>query len=151
MNYRRKMRLASFTFVLMLSASAIGLILYALNQNLDFFYMPEEVIYGRDNGQKPEIGQRIRVGGLVKVGSVSVDDDSLKVSFDLIDVEPKYSITVLYDGLLPDLFREGQGIIAQGTLIDRYTVEAKNVLAKHDENYMPPEVAKKTAQMVVSR
>lgn len=86
---------------------------YALNQNMDLFYTPTELVNGKD-GKKPEVGQRLRIGGMVVVGSVSRDNESLRVSFDLQDVGPK--VTILYDGILPDLFREGQGIVAQGVL-----------------------------------
>ncbi len=81
----------------------------------------------------------IFIGGMVVNGSVRRDPDSLKVSFDLHDVGPK--VTVVYEGILPDLFREGQGIVAQGILRDATTIEAFEVLAKHDEEYMPPEIA----------
>ncbi|GAL33225.1 cytochrome c-type biogenesis protein CcmE [Vibrio maritimus] len=94
---------------------------------------------GKDNGVKPEIGQRLRIGGMVVAGSVSRDSESLRVSFDLADVGPK--VTVVYDGILPDLFREGQGIVAQGVLVEPTKIEAFEVLAKHDEEYMPPEIA----------
>lgn len=76
---------------------------------------------------------------MVVEGSVKRDPNSLKVSFDLHDVGP--SITVTYDGILPNLFREGQGIVAQGVLVEPTKIEAFEVLAKHDENYMPPEIA----------
>ena len=76
---------------------------------------------------------------MVVKGSVKRDANSLKVSFDLVDTGP--IVTVHYEGILPDLFREGQGIVAQGTLRDATTIDATEVLAKHDENYMPPEVA----------
>lgn len=111
---------------------------YALNQNMDLFYTPTELVNGKD-GKKPEVGQRLRIGGMVVVGSVSRDNESLRVSFDLQDVGPK--VTILYDGILPDLFREGQGIVAQGVLKNATTIEAFEVLAKHDEEYMPSEVA----------
>ena len=76
---------------------------------------------------------------MVVEGSVRRDPESLRVSFDLHDIGPK--VTIVYDGILPDLFREGQGIVAQGVLKDATTVEAFEVLAKHDEEYMPPEIA----------
>jgi cytochrome c-type biogenesis protein CcmE len=98
-------------------------------------------VNGKPDGTKPEVGQRLRIGGMVVVGSVKRDTESLRVSFDLHDVGPK--VTILYDGILPDLFREGQGIVAQGVLKDATTIEAFEVLAKHDEEYMPPELAEK--------
>ncbi len=139
MNPRRKKRAGMLVALLVGAGLTIGLIIYALNQNMDLFYTPTEVIYGKADGSKPEVGQRIRVGGMVVVGTVQRDSKSLNVSFDLADVGP--SITITYDKILPDLFREGQGIVAQGILVSETTLEAFEVLAKHDEEYMPPEVA----------
>ncbi|MBE2893932.1 cytochrome c maturation protein CcmE [Spirabiliibacterium falconis] len=140
MNPRRKSRLKVVIFVLIGLSIAVGLMLFALRQNIDLFYTPSEVIYGKDNhaNSKPHIGQRLRVGGMVVEGSVKRDPNSLKVRFDLNDIGP--AITVEYDGILPDLFREGQGIVAQGVLLDEKTLKATEVLAKHDENYVPPEL-----------
>ncbi|MEF1219482.1 cytochrome c maturation protein CcmE, partial [Photobacterium damselae] len=120
-------------------SATVGLMLYALNQNMDLFYTPTELVNGKPDGTKPEVGQRLRIGGMVVKGSLKRDPESLKVSFEVEDVGPK--VTVIYDGILPDLFREGQGIVAQGVLVNPTTVQASEVLAKHDENYMPPEVA----------
>ena len=116
MNPRRKSRFKLVIFVVLGIAIASGLMLYALRQNIDLFYTPSEVIQGKDNNpnQKPEVGQRIRVGGMVVEGTVVRDPKSLKVRFDLNDIGP--AITVEYEGILPDLFREGQGIVAQGVL-----------------------------------
>ncbi|MFZ7229693.1 cytochrome c maturation protein CcmE [Avibacterium avium] len=140
MNPRRKSRLTIVLFVLIGVAVASSLVLYALRQNIDLFYTPTEVIYGKndDAETKPKVGQRIRVGGMVVAGTVKRDDKSLKVVFDLNDIGP--SITVEYEGILPDLFREGQGIVAQGVLKTPTLLEASEVLAKHDENYVPPEL-----------
>ncbi|MFZ7172908.1 cytochrome c maturation protein CcmE [Avibacterium volantium] len=140
MNPRRKSRLTIVLFVLIGVAVASSLVLYALRQNIDLFYTPTEVIYGKndDADTKPKVGQRIRVGGMVVAGTVKRDDKSLKVVFDLNDIGP--SITVEYEGILPDLFREGQGIVAQGVLKTPTLLEASEVLAKHDENYVPPEL-----------
>ncbi|WP_154171539.1 cytochrome c maturation protein CcmE [Vibrio metoecus] len=138
MNPRRKKRLGVVLAILLGLSATVGLIIYALNQNMDLFYTPSELVYGKE-GNKPEVGQRLRIGGMVVVGSVKRDPNSLKVSFDLHDVGP--SVTITYDGILPDLFREGQGIVAQGVLVDATNIEAFEVLAKHDENYMPPEIA----------
>jgi cytochrome c-type biogenesis protein CcmE len=137
-NPRRKKRLGIVLAILIGLGTTTGLILYALSQNMDLFYTPTELVNGKD-GKKPEVGQRLRIGGMVTVGSVKRDPNSLKVSFLLHDVGP--SVTVVYEGILPDLFREGQGIVAQGVLVDATTVEAFEVLAKHDEEYMPPEIA----------
>lgn len=140
MNPRRKSRLYLVLFVLVGISIAAGLMLYALRQNIDLFYTPSEVVYGKNNdvAQKPEPGQRIRVGGMVVTGSVERDPNSLKVKFKLNDIGP--AIDVEYEGILPDLFREGQGIVAQGVLKDPTTLVATEVLAKHDENYVPPEL-----------
>ncbi len=138
MNPRRKKRLGIVLAILIGLGTTTGLILYALSQNMDLFYTPTELVQGKD-GKKPEVGQRLRIGGMVQVGSVKRDPDSLKVSFLLRDTGP--TVTITYDGILPDLFREGQGIVAQGVLKDATTVEAFEVLAKHDEEYMPPEIA----------
>ena len=114
MNPRRKSRLSLILFVLIGVAVASALILYALRQNIDLFYTPSEVIYGKNNDPKtkPEVGQRIRIGGMVVAGSVQRDAKSLKVTFDLNDIGP--AVTVEYEGILPDLFSEGQGIMAHG-------------------------------------
>ena len=140
MNPRRKSRLKVVLFILIGVSVAAGLMMYALRSNIDLFYTPSEVVNGKQNdaGQKPEVGQRIRVGGMVVAGSVKRDAESLKVRFDVNDIGP--SITVEYEGILPDLFREGQGIVAQGTLIEPTVLQASEVLAKHDENYVPPEL-----------
>lgn len=140
MNPRRKSRLKVVLSMLIGVSVAAGLMLYALSKNIDLFYTPSEIIYGKndDPKTKPEVGQRIRVGGMVVEGSVKRDDKSLKVVFGLNDIGP--AIQVEYEGILPDLFREGQGIVAQGVLIEPTTLKATEVLAKHDENYMPPEL-----------
>lgn len=147
MNPRRKSRLSVVLFVLLGMTIATGLVLYALRQNIDLFYTPSEVINGKndDKTQKPEVGQRIRVGGMVVEGTVERDPKTLKVKFDLNDIGP--SITVEYEGILPDLFREGQGIVAQGVLKAPTLLEASEVLAKHDENYVPPELGDKMKQV----
>jgi len=105
----------------------------ALGQNMMYFYQPSEVAAGN-----APVGERFRVGGLVVPGSVSRSKESLAVSFDVTDNVG--TTTVRFNGILPDLFREGQGIIAHGKL-DGEIFAADKVLAKHDENYMPPEVA----------
>ncbi|EHU5197991.1 TPA: cytochrome c maturation protein CcmE [Vibrio vulnificus] len=139
MNPRRQKRLGIILAILIGVSATIGLMIYALNQNMDLFYTPTELVNGKDDGTKPAVGQRLRIGGMVVMGSVRRDPESLKVRFDLADVGPK--VTIEYEGILPDLFREGQGIVAQGVLKDATTVEAFEVLAKHDEEYMPPEIA----------
>ncbi len=138
MNPRRQQRLITVSAIGGLLAGAIGLMLYALSSNIDLFYTPSEVINGKD-GQKPQIGQRLRIGGMVVEGSVARNQESLAVEFDLVDTGPM--VTVSYNGILPDLFREGQGIVATGVLQTGNLIIADEVLAKHDEEYMPPELA----------
>ncbi|MEI6895887.1 MAG: cytochrome c maturation protein CcmE [Psychromonas sp.] len=141
MNPRRKQRLIIISSLVIGLSLALGLVLFALQQNIDLFYTPTEIIEGKnETGVKPVIGQRLRVGGLVVNGSVKRDPESLKVSFDLID-NGGGLVTVFFDGILPDLFREGQGIVAQGELLNATQIHAFEVLAKHDEEYLPPEVA----------
>lgn len=132
MNPKRKQRLIIVLGVLAAVGLATGLMMFALKENINLFYTPSEIAEG-----KAPLERRIRVGGLVVVGSVKRGDD-LQVTFDLTDNAEQ--ITVRYAGILPDLFREGQGIIANGKLIEGTLVEADEVLAKHDENYVPPEV-----------
>ena len=118
-----------------LAAVGIGatFLLQAMNENILFYYSPSQVA----DGEPPE-DRRFRVGGLVVNGSVQRDPGDLEVRFTLTDMA--HNVPVVYAGVLPDLFREGQGIIAHGTLNDTGDFVADEVLAKHDENYMPPEV-----------
>ena len=146
MNPRRKKRLTLAVALIGGVAAIASLLLYALNSNLNLFFTPTEIVQGKkDTGVMPEIGQRIRVGGMVTVGSMVRDPDSLHVEFAIHDAAGG-EIIVTYDDLLPDLFREGQGIVAQGVLLKPGVLEATEVLAKHDENYMPPEVAEAMGQ-----
>lgn len=146
MNPRRKKRLTLAVALIGGVAAIASLLLYALNSNLNLFFTPTEIVQGKkDTGVMPEIGQRIRVGGMVTMGSMVRDPDSLHVQFAVHD-SLGGEIIVTYDDLLPDLFREGQGIVAQGILSAPGTLEATEVLAKHDENYMPPEVAEAMGQ-----
>ncbi len=112
---------------------AAALILLAFDDNLVFFFSPTEV-EGREF--KPE--QRLRIGGLVEQGSVVHDDDGLTVRFNVTDLSAAVAVT--YKGVLPDLFDEGQGVVAEGHMLSTGFV-ADEILAKHDENYMPREVA----------
>ena len=124
----------SFVAVLIAGvAVAIGLALMALNENINHFYGPKQI----KAGEAPQ-DHNFRIGGLVVVGSVKRDTNSLKINFDLTDTAE--TVTVQYEGILPDLFREGQGIVATGKM-QNDIFYAEQVLAKHDENYMPPEVA----------
>lgn len=142
MNSRRKQRLFAVSSILVLLSGAIGMMLYTLNDSIDVFYTPSEIHEGKDaTGAMPYIGQRIRIGGLVVPGSVKRNTETLAVRFDLMDLGPK--VTVEYSGILPDLFREGQGIVATGILENATLIIAHEVLAKHDEEYMPPELAEK--------
>ncbi len=120
-------------FVLVLgvgSAMATALTLYALSENLLYFYTPNQVV----GGEVPD-GAPFNLGGMVVSGSVRHSTDGASVRFQLQDQEARVQVT--YTGLLPDLFREGQGIVATGKLRDDGVFVAHNVLAKHDENYMP--------------
>lgn len=130
----RRRRLTLVLTIVAGVSAAVGLTLYALQQNINLFYSPSQIVAG-----EAPLQRNIRVGGLVAPGSVKREPDSLKVTFALTDTAQQ--IQVYYEGILPDLFREGQGIIARGVLIDGGVVRADEVLAKHDENYMPPEVA----------
>ena len=141
MNPRRKKRLSIALVVIIGLGSVMGLVLYALKQNIDLFYTPTQLVEGLgDDKIKPEVGQRLRIGGLVMPGTVKRNMDDLKVSFKLSD-DGGGIVTLEYEGILPDLFREGQGIVAQGTLKSDNVITATEVLAKHDEEYMPSEVA----------
>ena len=134
MNPVRKQRLFVVLAILVGLAIAVGLAVYALRPNINLFYTPQQVV----SGEAP-VGTKMRVGGLVVDGSVRRDPESLDVTFAVTD--GKGSFDIHYQGILPDLFREGQGVVANGTLVSRDRFEADEVLAKHDENYMPPEVA----------
>lgn len=113
-------------------AAAAGLVLTALNDTIVFFNGPTEIVQN-----PPEPGKRLRLGGLVQPGSVN--RQGADVRFEVTDGNNK--IAVAYAGLLPDLFREGQGVVAEGSIATDGTFRADNVLAKHDETYMPKEVA----------
>ncbi|WP_434662359.1 cytochrome c maturation protein CcmE [Klebsiella sp. MISC125] len=141
MNIRLNNRLWVALAILAGLTLTITLVLYALRSSIDLFYTPGEILYGkRETQQRPMVGQRLRVGGMVMPGSVRRDPNSLKVNFSIYDAEG--SVDVSYEGILPDLFREGQGVVVQGELGEKNHLLAKEVLAKHDENYTPPEVKK---------
>ena len=129
----RKKKLGLIALGLIGLSVAAGLMLYALSNNINLFYPPAKVVAG----EAPE-GTTIRVGGMVVEDSVERDPNSLKVSFQVTDYAEK--VTIRYEGILPDLFREGQGIVAEGKL-NQGVLMADVVLAKHDEQYMPPEIA----------
>ncbi len=134
MNPRRRKILVSIIFVVVGVGVATALVLKAFQENLLYFYSPTQVVAG-----EAPISRLFRLGGMVVEGSVSRDPDSLEVSFELTDTAE--TVPVSYEGILPDLFREGQGIVANGELNEDGVFIAREVLAKHDENYMPPEVA----------
>jgi cytochrome c-type biogenesis protein CcmE len=129
---RKQRRLVLIGSGLVVLALAVGLTMTALRDSIVFFNSPTDVVE-----KKLQAGQRIRLGGLVQPGSVQRKD--VDATFDITD--GKTMIRVSYRGILPDLFREGQGVVAEGTLIDHASFRADTVLAKHDENYMPKEVA----------
>jgi len=134
MTPKRKKRLYIILAIVFGTSLAVGLTMYALNQNINLFYSASQIA----NGEAPT-DARMRVGGMVVDGSLERATDSLRVSFELTDYEN--SVKVVFTGILPDLFREGQGIIAQGKMDTQGVFQADEVLAKHDENYMPPEIA----------
>ena len=115
-------------------AVAVGLVLYALRGNVNLYFTPTQVY----NKEVPS-GRSFRIGGLVEEGSVKREKDGLTVNFVITDTHK--SIPVVYKGILPDLFKEGKGVVAQGKVEANGVMLADEVLAKHDENYMPPEAA----------
>ena len=133
MSPKQKQRLVLVSLLVAGLSVTIGLALTALQDNINLFFSPSQVIAA----QAP-MAQRFRIGGLVVPGSVEKIVDTLTVAFRLTDTVQE--IPVKYDGILPDLFREGQGIVAEGQLNKQGVFIADRVLAKHDENYMPPEV-----------
>ena len=127
----RNKRLAIASGVVAVVGVAAALVLNAFQSNLVFFYSPSQIA-----SKEAPTGRTFRLGGLVEAGSVK--RDGVSVSFVVTDTAR--SVPVRYNGILPDLFKEGKGVVAQGQLKDG-TFEAREVLAKHDENYMPPEAA----------
>ncbi len=130
----RKKRLTLILLMVAGVATGVGFALKSLDQNIMFFFTPSEVASG-----KAPTDKLFRMGGMVVNGSVQRPGDGLTVHFDLTDNEQV--VTVQFAGILPDLFREGQGIVANGKLNHSGDFVAEEVLAKHDENYMPPELA----------
>jgi cytochrome c-type biogenesis protein CcmE len=133
MKPHRRKRLGIILFIAAGLSVAIGLTLFALSQNIDLFYTPTQVAAGEVSP-----GDRIRIGGMVKEGSVVSAQDSLRVQFATTDYSN--DVDVHYEGILPDLFREGQGVVVEGRIDSSGVFRAERVLAKHDENYMSPEV-----------
>jgi cytochrome c-type biogenesis protein CcmE len=134
MNPKRKSRLYLAVFLLVAVSGTTAMLMVALEQNINMFYPPEEVV----NGTAP-LDHTIRAGGMVRDGTVRRDPDSLEVQFTITDYNGS-DFVVSYTGILPDLFREGQGILVEGKLHSDGMFLAHEVLAKHDENYMPPEL-----------
>jgi cytochrome c-type biogenesis protein CcmE len=135
---RKKRRLIALVAALLALGTATALVLAAFNDNLVFFYSPSELA-AKEAAKEVAPGRRIRIGGLVEANSLAKHVDGHAVSFRVTD--GKAELPVVYDGILPDLFREGQGVVAEGKLGHDGVFVASSVLAKHDEKYMPPEVA----------
>ena len=135
MNPLRKQRLYALIAVLIGSLLATWLVVSALSENMNLFYSPSEIL-------EVDINENvlIRAGGMVKQGSIEKSKDSLNVRFTVTDYQNELIIN--YEGILPDLFDENAGVVVRGNLKTDGTFKAIEVLAKHDENYMPPEVAK---------
>lgn len=134
----RRQRMIVVGLVVAGVAAAVGLALRAFEENLLFFYTPSQALAGEAPADK-----KFRLGGLVQEGSIRRETGALEVQFTVTD--NNQAMTVAYSGVLPDLFREGQGVIATGYLEPTGSFRAVEVLAKHDENYMPPEVAEALA------
>jgi len=135
MNPLRKQRLYALIAVLIGSLLATWLVVSALSENMNLFYSPSEIL-----GVDIDENVIIRAGGMVKQGSIEKSKDSLNVRFTVTDYQNELIIN--YEGILPDLFDENAGVVVRGNLKTDGTFKAIEVLAKHDENYMPPEVAK---------
>jgi cytochrome c-type biogenesis protein CcmE len=134
MNPARRRKLTIIVSLLMSLMITGGLVLYALRQNINLFYTPTQLNDGEGVGIA-----LIRVGGMVMNGSIKRQaNDLLAIEFKLTDY--KKTVVVNYHGILPDLFRDGQGIVALGQAVDKNHFNAVQILAKHDANYMPPEV-----------
>lgn len=139
MHPARKQRLYFVIFIVVTSSVLVSLLLYVFNQNINLFYSPTRIA----SGEAP-IHETIRIGGCVVRGSIQRSNVDLKVSFELTD---NVAITkVYYKGILPDLFAEGEAAVARGNLDENREFQAFEVLAKHDENYMPPEAAEALKQ-----
>ncbi len=134
MNSARKQKLTIVLFILFGSAVTVGLVLYAFQQGINVFFTPTEIAEG-----KVPAGQNIRIGGMVKQGSL-VSDGLEGTRIEFIATDTNAEIPVAYTGVLPDLFREGQGVVADGVVDEHGIFQARQILAKHDENYMSAEV-----------
>lgn len=134
----RKQRLFIVLFIVFFASIAVSLMAYVLRENINLFYPPTKIVAG-----EAPLNVQIRAGGCVIPGSVKRATDSLQVAFQLTD--GKASIPVTYTGILPDLFAEGEAAVVTGKLDEAGLISATEVLAKHDEQYMPPEVAEAMA------
>lgn len=134
MNRHRRQRLLLIGFALLILSIGLGFVLFALKQNINLFYTPSQLVQG-----EVPLDRTVRLGGLVPKGSVHHAEKSLQVTFAVTDLTK--TVTVIYEGILPDLFREGQGVVVQGQWTAKNIFIANEVLAKHDEKYMPPQVA----------
>lgn len=133
MTPKQKQRAIIVSALVVITLAAIGLLIYASRSELNYYYSPVEVKEG-----KAPLERSIRIGGLVAPGSVVKSTEKIDIAFDIMDGKDRVRVT--YDKMLPDLFREGQGVIATGILTDTSNFVATEILAKHDETYMPPEV-----------
>ena len=141
MNPKRKQRLYLMLFLLLVAGGITALLIQISGENMNMFYPPSDVVSG-----KAPVGENLRAGGMVQDGSVLRSESDLGVTFVLTDHKGA-EFTVRYTGILPDLFREGQGILVEGQLNQAGVFEATEVLAKHDENYMPPELMELQGEM----
>ena len=140
----RKKKFVFIIIALVALSAAVGLVLYALKDNVSLYFTPTQVY----NKEAPQ-GRSFRIGGLVEEGSVKRQKDGLTVHFTITD--QVRGMPVVYKGILPDLFKEGKGVVAQGKLETDNVFHAEEVLAKHDENYMPPEAADALAKAAKSQ
>ena len=129
----RKQRLYIVLFIVVGASIAAALIFYALRENMNLFYSPTDIADG-----KAPLDTRMRAGGMVREGSVQREGEALQVNFIVTDYA--HDVAVSYEGILPDMFAEGQGVVVTGTQTSPGVFVATEVLAKHDEEYMPPEV-----------
>jgi len=134
MTQTHKKRLSVVLLIVIGVSASVALALTALNQNMNLFYTPTQIKAG-----EASMGHMIRLGGFIEKGSVQRASDSLLVNFTVTDCD--HTVLVQYTGILPDLFREGQGVVTDGRIQANGTFKAETVLAKHDENYVPPELA----------
>ena len=142
---KKHKRLAFILLILAALSVAAGLAMYALQDNISYFYAPAKIrVLQAQDARAVRPGNILRLGGIVTPGSITGRGNDMVILFTVTDYEDE--VRVAYDGILPDLFREGQGIIARGTFDEGGMFIAERLFAKHDENYMPPEVKKALEQ-----